>query len=75
MLAKPAQRALQNAGILKLEELTKVREAELLQLHGMGRNALGQLRRALRKRGWSFREPKKNKSKLLSKSMRVHFDR
>ncbi|WP_409971207.1 DNA-binding protein [Bacillus sp. Bva_UNVM-123] len=34
-LAKPAQRALRGAGIIRLEQLTKVTEAEVLQLHGM----------------------------------------
>jgi len=57
-LSNPALRALQNAGISKLAQLTKMAEAELLQLHGMGPNALGKLRQALSKRGLSFREAK-----------------
>ena len=60
-LASPAQRALQNAGITKLEQLTKISEAELLHLHGIGPNALGKLRQALTERGLSFREEKKKK--------------
>lgn len=35
-LVSPARRALQNAGITTLEQLTEVTEKELLQLHGMG---------------------------------------
>ena len=58
-LASPAQRALQSIGITELKQLTKITEAELLQLHGMGRNALGRLKQALAKRGLSFRETKK----------------
>ena len=54
-LAKPAQRALQNAGINKLKQLTEITEAELMQLHGMGPNALGKLKQALAERGLSFR--------------------
>ena len=54
-LAKPAQRALQNAGINKLKQLTEITEVELMQLHGMGPNALGKLKQALAERGLSFR--------------------
>lgn len=53
-LAKPARRALARAGYVRLEHLTKVSEAEVLRLHGMGPNALDQLRRALAARGQSF---------------------
>ena len=53
-LAKPAQRALYEAGYLRLEQLTKVSETELKQLHGIGPNAIKQLRRALEARGLSF---------------------
>jgi DNA-directed RNA polymerase alpha subunit len=54
-LAAPAQRALQSASIHSLEQLTKVTEAELLQLHGMGPNALDKLRDALKAKGLSFK--------------------
>lgn len=53
-LAQPARRALEAAGIQRLEQLTKLSEAEIKQLHGMGPNALGKLRRALSDRGLSF---------------------
>jgi DNA-directed RNA polymerase alpha subunit len=39
-LAKPAQRALANAGIKTLEQLSQLTEAEFMQLHGIGKNAL-----------------------------------
>ncbi|MDR7314570.1 DNA-binding protein [Brevibacillus nitrificans] len=50
-LAKPAKRALVQAGIYRLEQLTKVSEAQLLQLHGMGPKAVGQLKTALAELG------------------------
>jgi DNA-directed RNA polymerase alpha subunit len=53
-LAKPAQRALAGAGIVRLEQLTLMTESDLLKLHGMGPKALEALRRALAVRGLSF---------------------
>ena len=55
-LAQPAQRALAGAGIQKLQQLTKFSEAEIKQLHGIGPNALKQLRSALKAKGLSFRK-------------------
>jgi len=54
-LASPTRRALKNAGIVHLKQLTQVTEEELLQLHGMGPNALEKLREALEANGLSFR--------------------
>jgi hypothetical protein len=53
-LAKPAQRALAAAGYLRLEQFTKLSEADVLQLHGMGPKALDLIRRALMAQGLSF---------------------
>ncbi|MFC6039988.1 DNA-binding protein [Paenisporosarcina macmurdoensis] len=53
-LAKPAQRALEGAGYLRLEQFTKLSEVEVLKLHGMGPKALEQIRLALNERGLSF---------------------
>jgi hypothetical protein len=53
-LAQPARRALAGAGVQRLEQLTKLSETEVKQLHGIGPNALEQLRRALRVKGLSF---------------------
>jgi DNA-directed RNA polymerase alpha subunit len=53
-LGKPAQRALAAAGYVRLDQLTQVSEAELLQLHGMGPKALEQIRSALAAKGLSF---------------------
>lgn len=73
-IAAPAQRALTSAGITKLEQLTKVTEAELGQLHGMGPNALGKLREALKANGWSFRESRKPSRGTMDKTIRTHLD-
>ncbi|MDM5224761.1 DNA-binding protein [Cytobacillus sp. NJ13] len=54
-LAKPAVRALEGAGYFTLEQLTAATEAELLDLHGMGPNAMAKLRKAMADRGWSFK--------------------
>lgn len=71
-IAAPAQRALQSAGITTLTQLTKTSEAELLQLHGMGKNALETLRAALQAEGLAFREVKKEAG--MDKTIRTHLD-
>jgi len=53
-LASPAQRALAGAGIIHLAQLTRISEAELSQLHGVGPNAIRTLRFALQEKGLSF---------------------
>ncbi|MCM3596787.1 DNA-binding protein [Metabacillus idriensis] len=53
-LPKPARRALDGAGYMRLEQVAAKSEAELLQLHGMGPKAIGQLREALDEKGLSF---------------------
>jgi len=53
-LAAPARRALAGAGIRRLEQLTWMSEAEVRELHGIGPNALKQLREALTARGLAF---------------------
>jgi hypothetical protein len=53
-LAAPAQRALAGAGYSQLEDLTKVTESQLKQLHGIGPKALRALRSALEAQGLSF---------------------
>ena len=57
-LGAPAERALANAGIKNLKQLTKFSEAEIKQLHGVGPNALVKLRQALADQGFSFKEKK-----------------
>jgi hypothetical protein len=60
-LGAPAERALANAGIKNLKQLTKFSEVEIKQLHGVGPSALGKLRQALVDKGLSFAKEKKSK--------------
>lgn len=60
-LASPARRALSGAGYVRLEQLTKISEAELAQLHGIGPNAIKQLRDALAAKGLAFAEERSSK--------------
>ena len=54
-LAKSAKRALAGTGYLRLEQLTMVNEAaKIIQLHGIGPNAMAQLRQVLAAKGLSF---------------------
>ena len=50
-LSAPAHRALAAAGIKRLDQLTQFTEAEIKQMHGIGPNAIGQLKQALAERG------------------------
>ena len=53
-LSNPARRALAGAGYVRLEQFTRLSEAELLRLHGMGPKGVDTIRRALAARGLSF---------------------
>lgn len=53
-LSSPARRALASAGYMRLEQFSKLTEAEILKLHGMGPKALEQIRQALAAKGQSF---------------------
>ena len=53
-IGMPATRALAQVGITRLPQLTTMREADLLALHGVGPRAVGMLRAALAERGQSF---------------------
>ena len=76
-IGKPAQRALTSAGYTNLKQLTKVTEAELGQLHGMGPKALGTLREMLKEKGLSFKAgtasdtPLKKKGSPVSRTDKV----
>lgn len=48
---------------MRLEQFTRLSEAEVLKLHGMGPKALEQIRRALEARGVSFAADGKTKRK------------
>jgi hypothetical protein len=60
-LSRPAQRALNEAGYLRLEQLSKVSETQLKQLHGIGPSAIRLLRSALVAKGLSFAAEKTSK--------------
>jgi len=54
-LAAPARRALEGAGLTTLAKLAKKTEAQVMELHGMGPNAMTKLRASLKKEGLNFR--------------------
>ena len=54
-LAKPAIRALSGVGIQTLEDFSRITEAEVIGLHGMGPKALECIQRALIENGLSFK--------------------
>lgn len=55
LLAAPARRALENAGIKTLKQLSKHTEKEILDLHGMGKASLPTLNKALKDAGLKFK--------------------
>jgi uncharacterized protein YdhG (YjbR/CyaY superfamily) len=75
-IGAPATRALAAAGYTNMKQLTKVTEAELGQLHGMGPKALTILREALKAEGLSFKpgeagKPLKKKGSPVSRTDKV----
>jgi len=54
-LSAPARRALENAGINTLEQLSEWTERDLLKLHGMGKSSIPKLREALEEEGLKLR--------------------
>lgn len=55
-LSAPARRALESNNITTLKQLSKYREKEILQFHGMGPASLPSLRKALQEQGLAFKE-------------------
>lgn len=53
-LSSPARRALENAGLVSLLQLSKMSEADILKLHGMGPASIPKLRQALKKKRLTF---------------------
>ncbi|MDF2530710.1 MAG: hypothetical protein K0Q65_291 [Clostridia bacterium] len=53
-LAKPAQRAIQNAGITTIEQISEYSEKEFLELHGIGKNAMSIIKLVLDENGLTF---------------------
>lgn len=66
----PAQRALHNAGYTKLEQLSKITEADLLKLHGMGPKAVSILKQALKEKELIFKWNQTSSSALMRASMK-----
>jgi hypothetical protein len=57
-LSAPALRALAGAGSVRLEQLSKVSEADIKRLHGMGPKGIKLLRQALEAKGLTFADGK-----------------
>ncbi len=55
LLGAPARRALENNGIITLQQLSKYSEKEVLNFHGMGKSTLPKLQKALSNCGLSFK--------------------
>lgn len=62
-LSNPARRALVGAGYVRLEQFTRLSEAEVLRLHGMGPKGVEMIRHALAAKGLSFADEKSEKTK------------
>lgn len=55
VLAAPARRALENAGIKTIKQLARLTEKELLALHGMGPGSVPKLKAVLAANGLQFK--------------------
>ncbi len=53
-LAAPAQRALAGAGVTRLSDFTRMTEADVMALHGIGPNAMTTLESAMKAKKLSF---------------------
>ena len=58
-LSQPAQRALANAGIHTLKQLSGFSEKEISSLHGVGPNAISAIKAVFKQQGLSFAPVKK----------------
>lgn len=58
LLGAPARRALENAGIKTLQQLSTFSEKEIITLHGIGKTTMPILKRELEKAGLTFNEKK-----------------
>ncbi len=56
LIAAPARRALEQAGIKNVTQLSRWSESEIMELHGMGPGSMSKLRKALSAKGLSFRK-------------------
>jgi DNA-directed RNA polymerase alpha subunit len=60
-IGSPARRALEHEGYTTLKQLTKLSEAKLLQMHGVGPKAVRILKETLKEKGLSFKPAKARK--------------
>ncbi len=72
-LSNPARRALAAAAITRLEQFTRISEAELLKLHGLGPKGVRIIREELSKYGLAFANP--DESLRLSEEANQHIQR
>ncbi len=56
VLSAPARRALENNGIMSIEQLVALSEKELLHMHGMGKSSIPKLKAVLEERDLRLRE-------------------
>lgn len=56
LISAPARRALESKNIGTLTDLAKFSDVEIVQLHGMGPNAMEKLKIALKEEGLSFKK-------------------
>ncbi len=55
LISAPAKRALENAQIRTLEDLSKFSENELLALHGIGKSSIPKFKEFLKSEGLTFK--------------------
>lgn len=55
-LGGPAQRALFNAGLTSISKLSKAKEQDVANLHGMGPSTMKVLKQTLKKQGKTFKQ-------------------
>jgi len=56
LLSAPARRAMENAGITTLKQLSKYSQKDILALHGIGKTTIPVLKRELNMAGFGFSE-------------------
>jgi uncharacterized protein YdhG (YjbR/CyaY superfamily) len=70
-MGKVAPRELEHAGYTKLKQLTRVTEAELLKIHGVGPKAVRILRETLKAKGLSFAKVSRAEAEKQATTARV----
>jgi ERCC4-type nuclease len=55
-LSAPAQRAIQSTGVKTVEALAEISEKEIMDLHGIGKNAMETIKAFIAENGLSFKK-------------------